>query len=50
MNEAIDALKALDLQAAFREAFGKCPKCGTKAVAGRWLRWCPKRCNWQAPK
>jgi hypothetical protein len=50
VNGAIDAIKAMDIKAAMREAFGKCPKCGSKAVAGQWLRFCPKRCRWAAPK
>jgi hypothetical protein len=40
-----------DLKAAMREAFGKCPNCNTRLVAGRWLKWCERKgCKWVAAK
>lgn len=41
----------LDVKAAMREAFGKCPKCNNRLVAGDWLKWCTQRgCRWWALK
>ena len=41
-----EAFAGLDINAAMRVAFGKCPKCGKRLVSGYWLRWCPDRtCN-----
>jgi hypothetical protein len=50
LKEVSDALAEMDLKGALREAFGKCPKCGSKATGGYWLRWCPKKCKWVAPR
>lgn len=41
----------IDLKTVMREAFGKCPKCGTRLLTGDWLKWCNKRgCRWWALK
>jgi hypothetical protein len=37
LKEVSDALAEMDLKGALREAFGKCPKCGSKATGGYWL-------------
>lgn len=51
IKEVQQALRDLDVHATLRKAFGNCPTCGTKMVAGYWLRWCPdKKCGWVGPK
>lgn len=51
MEDLAERLAELDIAGAMREAFGNCPKCGKKAVAGYWLKWCERRgCQWIAPK
>jgi hypothetical protein len=50
LKQVSEALSEMDMKGAIREAFGKCPHCGAKAVTGNWLRWCPKKCNWVGPK
>lgn len=38
-----EAFGGIDMHAAVRLTFGKCPKCGVKLVRGSWLRFCPDR-------
>lgn len=38
-----EAFEGLNMQAAIRLVFGKCPKCGERLVRGQWLQFCPDR-------
>lgn len=41
----------IDLKAALREAFGKCPEHDVPVIVGHWLKWCPKKeCSWLGVK
>lgn len=50
LGKLAEEAKKINLTEATRLAFGKCPTCGKKASVGRWLKWCPGRCSWVAPK
>lgn len=38
-----EAFGGIDMRAALRLTFNKCPTCGTRLDRGSWLRWCPDR-------
>lgn len=38
-----EAFGGLDMRAATRIIFNKCPNCGKPMGRGSWLRWCPDR-------
>lgn len=38
-----EAFGGINMRAAMRLLFNKCPDCDTTLVRGSWLRWCPDR-------